>query len=341
MKRILAIRSNADDYAEELAKSFNRKGDGIFHSLVFTDEQSYRDFEECNRVDVLLCDENLLNTENVGNFRAENICALTEMGVAFEGFYDGKGNEIPGIFKYQAADNIMKEILQHYNRRQETAIERKNVNIHKIYAITAPYGGVYASTFALALAYYHSLGEKTLFVSFDPFFQLPDEKKDSKDRNLTDIIYYLEQGQKNVLPHLRSLIRRSGALECVSGVSHWFDLYQMRPSHMSCLLDELNRSDSYETVVFDVGIIGTASMEVFLASDIIYVPLGHDRSSELKLAEWKRQIMFCGQAQLLDKTKEIKLPFDESLEKGYSYDTLLKGRLGRAIEEMEGMQYIR
>lgn len=335
MKRILAIRSNAYEYAEELAKQFNRKSDGIFHTLVFTDEESYRDFEANNRVDMLLCDEDMLRADNREKFQAENICALTELGIALE------DSEIPGIFKYQSAESIMKEILHHFNKRQETAVERRGVNAHRVYSVTAPYGGSYSSTFALALAYYHAQGERTLFISFDPFFQLPGEIKDAKDRNLTDIIYYLEQGQKNVLSHVKKMTRKAGELECVSGASHWFDLYEMKPAHMSSLLDELNGDSAYETVIFDVGVIGASSMEVFLASDTIYVPAPKDNSSSMKLSEWKRQISFCGQAQLLDRIKEVRVPFDELLENGYSFDTLLKGRLGKFIEEMEGMQYIR
>ena len=333
MKRILAIRSGEPEYAEGLARQFNRRPDGIFHTLVFTDEEAYRVFSESNRVDVLLCDEELLSGN--ATYRADNICRLTTMGVAFE----TEPVRYPGIFKYQSAENIMNEILKNFNQRQE-AVERGGVG-HRIFCVSAPAGGAYASTFALALAYYHSRGEKTLFISFDPFFQLPGEEKDSKDRNLTDIIYYLDQGQENIIPHIKSLTRKFGDLDCVSGASHWFDLYDMKPQYMNSLLEALAGCDCYDTVVFDTGNIGAASMEIYLSSDRILVPVKNDMSCIRKIDEWKRQIVFCGQAQIIDKIEEIRIPTDELLEKGYGFDTLLRGRVGRFIEEMEGMQYIR
>lgn len=143
------------------------------------------------------------------------------------------------------------------------------------------------------------------------------------------------------MSHVKKLTHKRGNLECISGASCWFDIYEMKSAHMDQLLTELMKVQCYETVVFDVGIIGAAAMDVFLASDIVYVPKGRDASASGKLDEMKRQISFLGQAQVLDKMKEIVIPHDELLADGYSYDTLLKGRVGKFIEEMEGMQYIR
>ncbi|MCQ2495795.1 MAG: hypothetical protein MJ131_04295 [Lachnospiraceae bacterium] len=334
MKRILAIRSQETEYAEELSKSFNRKSDGIFHSLVFSDEQAYLDYSKNNRIDMLLCDESLMNDGRLP-YHAENICILTELGVAFE------HEKYPGIFKYQSAENIMNEILRQYYKRQEITRVRPEATGCSIFSVVSPSGGCHSSSFALALAMYHSLGEKTLFVSFDPFFLLPEEEKSGNDMNISDVIYYLEQGQINVMSHVKKLTHKRGNLECISGASCWFDIYEMKSAHMDQLLTELMKVQCYETVVFDVGIIGAAAMDVFLASDIVYVPKGRDASASGKLDEMKRQISFLGQAQVLDKMKEIVIPHDELLADGYSYDTLLKGRVGKFIEEMEGMQYIR
>lgn len=338
MKRILAIRTEEEEYGEELAKQFNRKTDWVFHSLVFTDEQLYRDFEENNRIDMLLCDENLLKKAETP-YCADSICMLTECGFALE-----EEGEYPAIFKYQASEQIMKEILKNYGKRQENlaSVLPERQGRRRIYSIISPVGGSHSSTFALALAYYFSLGEKTLFISLDPFFSLPGEEKHPKEKNLSDLIYYLEQTQgKDMLSQLRGATVSKGNLDCISGVSHWFDLCDMNPSHMSAILDAIYSAECYSSIVFDVGITGQAIMEIFLVSDTIFVPVGTDFASTSKYKEWRRQIQFVGQAQLLDKVKEIYLPHDEILENEYTYEQLLKGRIGKLIEESEGMQYIR
>lgn len=334
MKRILAVRSDEAEYAEELSKSFNRKTDGIFHSLAFSDEQAFWEYSKNNHIDMLLCDEAFMKDGRIP-YNADNVCILTELGVAFE------NDKYPGIFKYQSAEAIMSEILRHYSRRQELTKARPEATGCSIFSVVSPAGGCHSSSFALALAMYHSLGEKTLFISFDPFFSLPEEHKDGSDLNVSDIIYYLEQGQINVLSHIKKLTRKIGKLECVSGASCWFDICEMKPAHMDKLLTELMRVEAYETVIFDVGIIGAAAMDIFLASDTVFVPVGRTAADLQKLNEMKRQIRFCGQSQIIDKMKEISVPRDEILETGYKYDTLLKGRVGHFIEEMEGMQYIR
>ena len=108
---------------------------------------------------------------------------------------------------------------------------------------------------------------------------------------------------------------------------------------MHRMIEELVRSGVYERIVFDVGIIGAASMEVLMSAEKIYTPIGNYANSEKKIEEWKRQIEFCGQRELLEKVIEIKLPYDEVLAGSYNIETLLTGRTGRIIAEMEGRNY--
>ena len=55
--------------------------------------------------------------------------------------------------------------------------------------------------------------------------------------------------------------------------------------------------------------------------------------SRKKLKEWKRQLIYCGKGDLLDKTVEFCVPEDELLKGDYGFEELLSGRLGKYIEE--------
>ena len=59
MKKVLAIRTTDRDYAEKLADNLGKSDGNIFEILVFTDEKAYSDYIRQNRIDVLLCDEEL------------------------------------------------------------------------------------------------------------------------------------------------------------------------------------------------------------------------------------------------------------------------------------------
>ena len=337
MKRILAIRTSDKDYAEGLAKRFGQNGNSAFEVMVFTDSGAYSEYIKGNRIDVLLCDEELFHEYNEGS-GAKLVCPLTEVSTVSETV-----SETTPIFKYQASERIMEEIMTRFRMVVQADIPESVIEIKdkRIYSVCSPIGGSYSSTFALALAKFYSLQGKTLFISFDPFFVLPETEKDPKSKDLTDLIFYLNVREKYIIDFLREITIKQGNLECVSGVSHWFDLYDMSPKNMHVLMDAVGKSPDYENIIFDVGIIGAASMEIFLTSEKIYVTENSEPGSMLKLNEWKRQLRFCDRADLLDRIKEVTVPKDELLKGRYTYEDLLSGRVGRFLEESEGIKYNR
>lgn len=325
MKKILAIYTYDLNYAEELGKKINNFEDSIFHAIVFSTEEAYRDYEAGNHIDVLLCDDDAEKSEPA--FQADYVCRLTEFSVVAE------EQEKPVVFKYQTAQDILKDIVRAYGREKRKEAGNTDIGETLITCVCTPVGGSYASTLALALGSYFSASRRTLFISLDPFFTLPGEKKDISDSNFTDAIYYLEQNGDEIYEHIRKKIGKIGNLDFISGVSHWFDLYDFAPEHMHRLLSAICGSGDYDRLIFDVGIIGAASMELLLAAERIYTPLGS--GSENKMAEWRRQIEFSGQLDILEKIHEIRVPYDSSLENGFTYEQLSNGRLADFVARME------
>jgi len=332
IKRILAIRTNDKEYGEELAKNFNMSEDAIFQTLVFTEEEVYNEFAKNNCIEVLLCDEDLLpkDKEDCG---ANLLLALSEFGSARE-----TSECCSYIFKYQASEKIMAEILERYRKSHNIKApqSRELLNRKKKFCICSPEGGSYSSTFALAYAKFCALKGKTLFISFDPFFTLPGIEKDPKKLNLSDVVFYSNaDAERPLMDFLCKITHKNGNLECVNGVSHWFDLYDMDPKTMHRILEVVSNSEVYDNIVFDVGLICAASMEIFVSSDRIFVPVKNSHGSEGKLKEWKRQMDFCGCVDILDRVCEIRIPKDETFASGYEFEELLSGKLGRYIEEKE------
>ncbi len=335
MERTLAILANEREYAQELAEYLNSRDEFIFRALAFSDCEAVKEYEKSNSLDMLLCDEEIALTGG-SEYQTDNICILSEYSFVRE------DSRYPGIFKYQSSEQIMSEIIQLYGHRiKHKAAEALQDNVRqRLICVCSPVGGCYKSTYALALAEYYARRGKTLFFSFDPFFSFPGEMKCPQDKNLTDVIYYLEQSGREISLFIQKVIRRMGNLDYISGVSHWFDICDMKPVHMRRLIEAFCQNDYYENIVIDLGIIGAAGMEILMACTDIYAPIGKDIRSEQKLEEWKKQLSFCGQGNILDKITRISLPYDEELNSSeYDFDFLLKGKLGRYIEETEGSRY--
>ena len=339
MDRILAILADETDYAQELAAYLNTRKNFIFKTVLFRNPVQLKKYYGENQIDMLLCSEDAVKNNE---FRIENICVLSEACGAGELFSsDEHGYHM--IFKYQSTEAVMKEIVDYYHSRQrkEETESQPVVAKRRIICVCSPVGGSHASTFGLALAEYFSMGGRTLFISLDPFFAYPGEEKSHTDKNLSDLMYYMEVARGGIMDFVTRLAHRRGALDYISGVSHWFDIVDMSKKNLHRLIDVLNTDDTYTNIVFDMGTAGSASMELLTGCRDIYLISGKGSNALRAVNEWKRQLLFSNHADILDKTKELELPFDELLEGDYTFDSLLKGRLGRFIEETEGLQYCR
>ncbi len=328
MERILALLVDEQEYAGELSAYLSSKSDFIFKPVIFTGSDLFLDYEENHNVDLLLCSEGFM-PELKGRARTQNICILTEHSLV------GEQTESNIIFKYQSSEEILREIMEFYSSYKSAAPENETIADKRFICVCSPLGGSYCSTYSLALADYYSKKGHTLFISFDPFFLLPGESKKYTDKNLSDIIYFLQIYEKNPMEFIGRVANRRGNLEYVSGVSHWFDIADITPLQMRKLFTALCESDVYESIVVDMGGLGSAGIELLAGCSSIYVPIRRTSGYKRILEEWKRQLSFSGQREILQKVVERELPFDETLSGDYEFECLLDGLMGRYIKETE------
>ncbi len=339
LKRILAILADGTDYMGELASYLNSGSDFIFKSIIFNNVRELKKFMNEYTVEMILCNEDIrheLPSET------ENVCFLSEDGEVME-TAETEETRWHRIFKYQSSEMIKKEVTDYYNKKQRKTIEEiRQIEARKrIICVCSPIGGCYCSTFALALAQYCSFGGKTLFISFDPFFEYPGEEKSQADKNLTDLVYYIQARESQVAEFVSKMAVHRESLDYISGVSHWFDIAEISRENMRILIECLNETCEYENIIFDMRIIGGAGIELLAGSKSVYLLKKNGYNASKAVDEWKRQIRFANCGSILEKTRELVIPQDELLEGNYSFDILLKGHLGRFIEELEGLKYCR
>lgn len=334
MERILAVLAKEEEYAEELSEYLNSCDDFPYRALAFSEVSAYCSYESEHRVEFLLGEEELIaecrEKEN-REITAEKICPLIEYS------YLSEITEPNGIFKYQASEQIKRDILSLFLEKECEATPKKIRETEtgvQLTCVCSPLGGSYKSTFALSLARYYSQRTKTLFVTFDPFFVLPGEEKRAADSNLTDLIYYLEQSGHRTEEFIKRLTRHYDNLDCLGGVSHWFDIYDMKPQNMSFIIEAVTTGE-YKSIVVDVGSIGAAAIELLLACDRLYVPVNDTVEQDRRIVEWKRQLAFSGHNEVINKIREITIPYDDGMKGNLSFDALLLGRVGRFIETLE------
>lgn len=236
---------------------------------------------------------------------------------------------------------LLETCEEHVSRQEAVGVGNAGV---EIVCVTTPIGGAYASSFAYALSVYHSKGGKTLFISFDPFF-MPPSMQQSADTGLAATLFMIDYGSGEELL-AKSSVSVAPGLDCICGVGHWIDICEFTPEHMEAFLRLLRGSD-YAHVVIDTGLFGKAQRTLLENTDRILSPVA-GRAKSRAYTEWMRQLEIIG----IDagKVTALDIPYDsllteETPERRGSRDValtgILKGQLGRYIEEMEGHHYVR
>ncbi len=328
VRRIMAILDHQVDFVVRLARYMERKDNFPYDVVTFTKSEELINYELSNTVNLLLCEDTIAYS-TASDFKAQNICLLTEYTFVNETV------KYPTIFKYQSAEEIINEVLKIADELQiEPEISTEKTT--SVIGVCSPSGGSCKSTFALAMALKHAERENTLFLSFDPFFNIPGTEKEDRGQNLSDIIYFLKQSHDSIHLKVKAVTRRKGNLDYILGVAHWIDLLELTPNDIQGLIDGIVSKLSYDAIIIDAGNFGITSMELLTHCDTVYVPNLCDGSLEKeKEREWKRQLKFIGSEKLLAKIQEVDVPIDENLSSdNYSVETIEHGVVGNLIEEL-------
>lgn len=326
--KTLAILDYEKEYVNRLMEYMNQKRHFDFQVFAFTEEDKLKSYEANHVIDLLLCAEDIAAI-SASEYKAKQIFILSDYNFVRE------GSKFPSIFKYQSADEIINEILLHFSKGNEEAKFFKTGST-RIIGICSALGGCYKSTFALASALHLSKTENTLFISFDPFYSIPELPKEKLKNNLSDIIYFLKQSNGNLTAKIKSVVQKLHNLDIICGVAHWIDLYDFTIEEIRTFLVEIMDHMSYQTIVIDIGNFGVNAMELMMECTSIYVPTKEaDFLSHAKSTEWKRQISFIGGEQLFDRFHEIQIPYDTRLDgKHYKSNELEEGPLGDYINQL-------
>ena len=351
----IAVLVSDEDYAAGLEKYLSADPGGEFSFGVYTERGCFERFvaehepvvtvveegleipETCDRAIRLVRRQTTGDADGIGMYRSLETVAkdIMKEAEAYGGHLSRQeecGASTPGALDPETGTGHIEE---HTERFTDGPTRRMSASgAGQITCVCSPFGGTYTSTFAFALAYYHSKGSRTLFVSFDPFFWVNSGFETTTAGGLGKLIYLLDRGSERVIDRCS---QRIGGLDCISGADHWTDICDMKKEHSEKLLDLIEK-EGYKNVVFDIKLFGAACVPLLKSAGRILMPCPA-AAPERTAPEWIRQLGRIGVDR--ERVTRIEIPYDALIEKGFDHGTILKGRLGRFIEETEGRRYVR
>lgn len=322
MKQIAAVYDVDTAYGERLMRYLEKKEKIQFQIVHFTREEALLQFAADRTIGILIINQQML-TESVKVLAVECWIVLTEEK------QEEECSEYHYIYKYQSAEEIVREIMRYSETVTPLAVAEKDV-WHKtvqMIGIYSPAVDCLKTPFALAMAQLLSQEEAVLYLNLDAVSGLDYLLEKESETDLSDAMYYMHQG--NLKEKLPGLVQTYGAMDYIAPVRCPEDLRIISADDFVQLLQEIIQSYVYRTIILDVaeGLYSPADILAFCHT--IYMPMKSDLISEARQREFWKYLERSDRSDIRDRTQQIRLPpYPGIVNSGRYIEQLLWGELG-------------
>lgn len=327
MKRIMAVYDVDPFYADRFAEFANRKEAIPFTAVAFTSIARLKAFAAQQPVELLLVGDEVEDEELEG-LTVGQIIRLSETGAA----KDGETT----VYKYQASDNVLREVLACYQVREQPAVLTATGRRSRIIGVYSPVGRCGKTGFTLTLGQVLARETKVLMMSLEVFSGLSALTGSEYGASLSDLIYYYRQRSYSRL-RLGSVVYNWGGLDYVPPVTYAEDMADVEGEELAGLLTRIADEGIYGIILVDMGNFDRDLEKLLELCDIVYSPVKEDTVSSAKLEEWKAYLDTSGRQRLWERIRILKLPRQRVPGAREVYlEQLLWGEMGDFVRDLAG-----
>lgn len=326
MKRIMAVYDVDPFYANRFAEYANQKEKTPFTAIAFTSLARLKNFAGKQPVELLLIGDEVELTD-LEEIPVGQIIRLSESGVPAQG-------ETPSVYKYQASDNVLREVMACYQVRAESPVFAMTDTQSTVIGIYSPVGRCGKTGFCMTLGQILAKQERVLLLSLEDFAGYGRMTGEQYRGTLSDILYYFRLGEYSRL-RLGSVIYSWNDLDYVPPVAYAEDLKDVTGEELAKLVAAIARDGGYDTILLDLGHFGKGMEPLLELCRIIYMPVLGDGMSAAKVEEWKAYLEVSGRAHLWEKAEPLELPvlrMSVSVER--YLEELLWGEMGDYVRNL-------
>ena len=341
---VLAIMDSEPGYAVRFMDRVNQKNTVPFEICAFTDRERLRQSLERRPAEILLIAEKDADGE-MENLPAGQIILLGERpadgghtsgGLRDEG-QDG-ADGIPKVSKYQASSAILREVMEVYSRADSDSVRSENGTLlkpkMKAIGIFSPVGRSGKTALAMTLGRFIARKKPAVLINMETCPGLTGLLHTDPSRSISDVIYYIRQGEKNLMARILPLIREFRGLGYLPPFESAAELFGVTPEEWRILFAAFRTDSTYEALVLDMGEIPLLMPELLEECDVIYMPYpGNDMPAEAKTAEFAKLLRASAFAKVRGRIRRLRIPADPLPSHGDWFEAMAYGPVGRCAEE--------
>ncbi len=324
---ILVLCDTEEEYAQHMTEYLKAHREAPLDIYTYTDVEEMISFAKNIHIDILVVAENAY-TQKVRDLAAESTILLNESGVI-------RWEHIRNVNKYQAAEEVYKEILGEYMEMAGHPLPRLATESDtRLIGFFSPIRQSLQTTFALTMGQMLSQKYKTLYLNFEYCAGNAELLPDMRTRDISDLIYFLNTDKDRLLLRMQTIVQKKGRMDYIPPVKAGMTLLEVREEEWIELLTRIARSGEYKYIILDLSESVRGLLELLRVCDKIYTLTKDGRSARGKLAQYERLLEMAECDEVLKKTSRYCLPRFRKIPD--EIELLTKGEMADYVKRIMG-----
>jgi hypothetical protein len=327
-KDIFAVCDLEASYATKLMEAIQEKQGAAFEIRAFTSANSLCEFAAGKEISLLLISARAM-CQDIRDLKVGKMMILSE------GEQSEELVEYPCVYKYQASDDLVAEVMGYYAaQRQEMpqALLKKNMRCVAVYS---PVKRALKTSFALTLGQIEARERRVLYINLESYSGLSWLMEKEYTSDLADLMYFVKRGYGSLAYKLQGVVQSLDNLDYIPPALSPMDIRSVTCEEWLTLFGEIEAYSTYDMVILDMDETVDGFLEILRHCHTIYMPVREDGLARAKLEQYDRLLEMTGYEDLREKTLRLKLPYHSSFGTGQGYARQLPwGELGDFVRKL-------
>lgn len=328
----LAICDPDETYPEKLQRNLMNRNSFPFSVSIFGKVEELKKVNEKKPFEIILVAESIYEEVEEEKFSGM-VILLQENGMI-------SVTKKERIRKYQSSETIRKMILELYADWNGT-VSKQNIMQKDtcLVGIYSPLGRCLQTSFSLLLGQFLAEKQNVLYLNFEPFTGLSGLLGREEEKDLTDLVYYLENGTNRFLYKLESMVSNVNGLNYVAPAYSYMDIAAVKAEDWLLLIQSLKECGNYDVIILDLSELVQGLPDILRECSYIYTLNQNKGAAVHKMKEYENLLNRWEYQDVIGKTKKLEIPVFQSLPS--TLDTMLYGELAdyvRGVLREEGAE---
>lgn len=216
--------------------------------------------------------------------------------------------DVPCVDKYQAAEEVLKYLLQIYMEVADTGLPRLRQGCRtKFIGNYTPVHRSMQTSFALTMSQMLAREHATLYLNFEHYAGIGELLPDLQTLDLADLLYFLNAEQEKFRLRLQTMLRHVGNLDYIPPMKSGQNLLTVQTAEWLGLLQKIEELGEYEYVILDLSESMQGLFEILRLCRRVYTLTREDRIAKAKLLQYEQLLSLYGYGDVLEKTRQPSL----------------------------------